>query len=75
MLADDGEVSLDCSDAPEFDAWRWVTYWYPMHQVVFFKRPVYAMALRELAPLMFPDYRQHRARPRHAAAPGSDTPG
>lgn len=65
LLAADDEVRLDCSDSPEFDAWRWVTYWYPMHRVVFFKRDVYAQALRELAPLMFPGSRPLRAsRPR-----------
>ena len=65
LLADDDEVTLDSCDHPEFDAWRWVTYWYPMHRVVFFKRDVYARALRELAPLMFPDSRpRHRRRDR-----------
>ena len=60
LLVDDDRVRLDRSDHPEFDAWRWVTYWYPMHQVVFFKRNVYADALRELAPLIFPGYRPRR---------------
>lgn len=35
---------------PEFDAWRWVSYWYPVGQVVAFKRDVYRRALAELAP-------------------------
>ncbi len=60
LVVDDDQVQLDRSDHPEFDAWRWVTYWYPMHQVVFFKRNVYADALRELAPLIFPTYRPRR---------------
>jgi putative (di)nucleoside polyphosphate hydrolase len=60
LLVPDEQVRLDRSDHPEFDAWRWVTYWYPMHQVVFFKRNVYAEALRELAPLIFPGYRPRR---------------
>ena len=34
----------------EFDHWRWVSYWYPLDQVIAFKRDVYRRALKELAP-------------------------
>lgn len=34
---------------PEFDEWAWVSYWYPLCQVAFFKRSVYQRALFELA--------------------------
>lgn len=34
---------------PEFDSWAWVSYWYPVRQVVPFKRRVYVMALKEFA--------------------------
>lgn len=47
-------VDLSTSEQPEFDHWRWVEYWYPLTQVVFFKRRVYDRALSELAPLLFP---------------------
>ena len=30
---------------PEFDDWRWVSYWYPVRQVVAFKRDVYRQVL------------------------------
>ncbi|MGH1463278.1 MAG: RNA pyrophosphohydrolase, partial [Neptuniibacter sp.] len=30
--------------------WRWVSYWYPLGQVVSFKREVYRKAMRELSP-------------------------
>lgn len=33
---------------PEFDEWQWVSYWYPLNQVVAFKRGVYQKALQEL---------------------------
>lgn len=33
---------------PEFDEWQWVSYWYPLNQVVAFKRSVYQKALQEL---------------------------
>ena len=29
---------------------RWVSYWYPLDQVVSFKREVYRRALKELLP-------------------------
>ena len=50
LLADDAAVSMDCSGKPEFDDWRWVSYWYPVGKVVAFKRDVYRRALKELAP-------------------------
>ncbi len=44
-------ISMDGGAAkPEFDGWRWVSYWYPLGQVVPFKREVYRRALRELSP-------------------------
>ncbi len=54
LIASEHEVRLDLSDKPEFDQWCWVDYWYPLRQVVAFKRRVYECALRELAPLLFP---------------------
>jgi putative (di)nucleoside polyphosphate hydrolase len=42
-------VELNKSDAPEFDDWRWVNYWYPVDQVIEFKRDVYRKALEILA--------------------------
>ena len=52
MLAEDGAVSLNHSESPEFDLWQWVSYWYPLGQVVSFKREVYRKAMRELSPKM-----------------------
>lgn len=49
MLADDSAVKVDSTPKPEFDHWRWVSYWYPLTQVISFKREVYRSALRELA--------------------------
>jgi putative (di)nucleoside polyphosphate hydrolase len=50
MLAGDEAVALDRSDDPEFDFWQWVSYWYPLGQVVDFKRDVYRRAMKELIP-------------------------
>ena len=41
-------IQLDLSDPPEFDQWQWVSYWYPLGQVVNFKRDVYRKAMIEL---------------------------
>ncbi|QKT04417.1 RNA pyrophosphohydrolase [Ectothiorhodospiraceae bacterium 2226] len=54
LVGGDEDVRLDSTDKPEFDHWRWVSYWYPVRAVVPFKRGVYQKALRELAPLVFP---------------------
>ena len=50
MLADEARVDVSGTDKPEFDRWRWVSYWFPLNQVVDFKRDVYRRALKELAP-------------------------
>ncbi len=52
MLAEDAAVSFSHSETPEFDYWRWVSYWYPLGQVVSFKQEVYRKAMKELAPFV-----------------------
>ncbi|PLW69132.1 RNA pyrophosphohydrolase [Pseudohalioglobus lutimaris] len=49
MLEDDTAVRLDLNAKPEFDHWQWVSYWYPLNQVIAFKREVYRRAMKELA--------------------------
>jgi len=64
----ESDFCLDKFDKPEFDHWRWVDYWQPVREVVFFKRNVYNRALKELAPLLFPDgapENNYRPRNRH----------
>jgi putative (di)nucleoside polyphosphate hydrolase len=56
------DVRLDLHDKPEFDDWRWVDYWTPVEEIVFFKRRVYEKALHEFAPILFPDYRRRPHR-------------
>ena len=53
--AAESRLRFDTTQRPEFDRWRWVDYWYPLSEVVAFKRKVYRQALSELAPLLFPD--------------------
>ncbi|MGB0895048.1 MAG: RNA pyrophosphohydrolase [Parashewanella sp.] len=45
-------INLGASSHPEFDDWRWVNYWYPVRQVVSFKRDVYRKAMKEFAPIV-----------------------
>jgi putative (di)nucleoside polyphosphate hydrolase len=49
LLADDTQVRFDQNEKPEFDHWQWVSYWYPLNQVISFKREVYRRAMKELA--------------------------
>lgn len=46
---DTDRIRFDRGKKPEFDGWQWVNYWYPVGQVVDFKRDVYRRALKELA--------------------------
>jgi putative (di)nucleoside polyphosphate hydrolase len=55
LVVSEQELRLDVSDLPEFDRWRWVDYWRPVKEVIYFKRGVYIRALEELAPLIFAD--------------------
>jgi len=52
---EDREFRFDLGDKPEFDRVRWVQYWRPVNEVIYFKRRVYARALHELGPALFPD--------------------
>ena len=52
LVGDESNVNLALSQRPEFDRWRWIDFWEPVEQVVFFKREVYQRALSELAPLV-----------------------
>jgi putative (di)nucleoside polyphosphate hydrolase len=45
---------LESTGEPEFESWRWVDYWTPVREVIYFKRAVYARALDELARTAFP---------------------
>ena len=55
MLSQDDRVRLDAADKPEFDRWRWVDFWKPVNEVIYFKRRVYASALHELGPHLYPE--------------------
>jgi putative (di)nucleoside polyphosphate hydrolase len=50
----DAQFRFDTTGSPEFDRWRWVDYWQPVREVIYFKRPVYVRALQELAEILNP---------------------
>jgi putative (di)nucleoside polyphosphate hydrolase len=48
LIASEQKIRLDLCDSPEFDSWRWIDYYEPQEQVIFFKKQVYAESLKEL---------------------------
>ncbi len=55
LAGDEDVIRFDLTDQPEFDRWRWVDYWQPVKEVIYFKRPVYVKALHELGHLARPE--------------------
>jgi len=55
LVGNEDRIRTDRCDKPEFDRVRWVQYWRPVNEVIYFKRRVYACALHELGPAVFPD--------------------
>jgi putative (di)nucleoside polyphosphate hydrolase len=51
---EDAQFDFERTTEPEFDQYRWVNFWEPVREVIYFKRAVYVRALTELAPLAFP---------------------
>lgn len=64
LTAKESAVDLLQSDTPEFDDWRWVSYWYPVRQVVSFKREVYRKVMKEFSSYALSYNRQARRRRR-----------
>jgi putative (di)nucleoside polyphosphate hydrolase len=53
MLGDDSRFNFEATAEPEFDSGRWVDYWAPVREVIYFKRAVYVHALQELGEQAF----------------------
>lgn len=49
LVVDDESIDFSQGHKAEFDAFRWVNYWYPIRKVIYFKRGVYRNALNELS--------------------------
>ena len=48
LTGEEDRFRFDTTATPEFESWRWVDYWAPVREVIYFKRAVYARALDEL---------------------------
>ena len=46
----DEQIAIDKVEKPEFKKWKWVEYWYPLKKVIFFKKSVYTLILKEFEP-------------------------
>lgn len=53
MVSGPDKLCFNATDEPEFDRCRWVDYWQPVEEVIYFKRKVYIRALTELACVAF----------------------
>ena len=62
VMHDGKDIKLDHSDHPEFEEWRWINYWQPVKEVIYFKRQVYSKALEEFAPLIKPKGEPYRSK-------------
>ncbi|AKG68001.1 MULTISPECIES: RNA pyrophosphohydrolase [Serratia] len=54
LMCNDADINMQRSSTPEFDGWRWVSFWYPVRQVVSFKRDVYRRVMKEFAATVMP---------------------
>ncbi|MDR1057494.1 MAG: RNA pyrophosphohydrolase [Coxiellaceae bacterium] len=52
LTSHDNKINLSASTKPEFNSWRWVKYWEPLQQVVYFKRDIYSKVLKEFEPII-----------------------
>lgn len=64
LTAPESDIRLDAHEDPEFDHWRWVSFWYPVTAVVDFKQDVYRQALTQLACRLSPPRSAARKRRR-----------
>ncbi|PLK58065.1 RNA pyrophosphohydrolase [Candidatus Palibaumannia cicadellinicola] len=49
LVCQDTEINMQRGGIPEFDCWRWVSFWYPIRQIVSFKRDVYRKVMKEFS--------------------------
>jgi len=55
LVAQEDVVRFDCGEKPEFDGWKWVDFWEPLSDVIYFKRKVYKKAMTELGTILMQD--------------------
>ena len=52
LQSDQDKIQLDATGAPEFLDYVWVDFWYPLRNIISFKRRVYQSMLTEFEPLL-----------------------
>ena len=62
LIGSESKINLEADGVPEFDCWRWVSYWYPINAVVEFKKTVYRQALSRLCKFQQPACKSGRER-------------
>lgn len=62
LISPTANVRFDLGEVPEFDRIRWVDFWRPVSEVIYFKRRVYARALHELGSTVYPQTLPPRPR-------------
>lgn len=58
LISNEEMIDLKATKSPEFDGWRWVSFWYPVRQVVSFKRDVYRKVMKEFASVLLNESRK-----------------
>ena len=58
----ESDVNLLKTSHPEFDDWRWVSYWYPIRNVVSFKRDVYRRVMKEFVSIVMPGNKPYASK-------------
>lgn len=53
LTGEQKKINFNVTNSPEFDAWEWVNYWYPINAVISFKKNVYRQALVEFSSANF----------------------
>ena len=53
LVGDEKNINMQTTKSPEFDGWCWVSFWYPVRQVVSFKKEVYRKAMKEFSGVLF----------------------
>ena len=62
LTGPESAIHFDATGHPEFDHFMWVSYWYPLRQVISFKRDVYRRALVELMPCLLDQQARSRKK-------------
>jgi putative (di)nucleoside polyphosphate hydrolase len=65
----ESNIHFDETGHPEFDHFMWVNYWYPLRQVIAFKREVYRGALVELMPCVIAQQARQRNKRKRSRRP------